>query len=238
MTSGHISESTVETAALAWFEALGYATLHGPDIAPGEPAAERSDYTQILLEGRLREALARLNPKLPAAALAEAFRKLKHPEAPGLVANNRAIHRYLVEGIPVEYPAEGRIVGDHARLFDFDDPSENDWLVVNQFTVKEGQHTRRPDLAVFVNGLPLAVIELKNPADENATIWGAFNQLQTYKAHVPSLFVYNALLLISDGLQARVGSLTADRERFGPWRTIEGEALAPAAMPELEVMLR
>jgi type I restriction enzyme R subunit len=233
-----LTESVVEEAALAWFEGLGYTILHGPDIAPGEPAAERDSYAQVLLEGRLREALARLNPQFPASARDEALRKLKHPEAPGLLANNRALHRYLVEGVPVEYPAEGRIVGDHARLFDFDAPERNDWLAVNQFTVVEGQHNRRPDLVVFVNGLPLAVIELKNAADENATLWAAFNQLQTYKAQIPALFVYNAALMISDGLQARLGSLTADRERFGPWRTIEGEAPAPAKLTELEVLLR
>ncbi|HYE37088.1 type I restriction endonuclease subunit R [Methylocaldum sp.] len=238
MCTGALTESVVEEAALTWFESLGYTILHGPDIAPGEPAAERDSYAQVLLEGRLREALARLNPQLPASARDEALRKLKHLEAPGLLANNRALHRYLIEGVPVEYPAEGRIVGDHARLFDFDAPERNDWLAVNQFTVVEGQHNRRPDLVVFVNGLPLAVIELKNAADENASLWAAFNQLQTYKAQIPALFVYNAALMISDGLQARLGSLTADRERFGPWRTIEGEAPAPAKLTELEVLVR
>jgi type I restriction enzyme R subunit len=232
------TESTVEEAAFAWFEVLGYTIVHGPDIAPGEPAAERDSYTQVLLESRLREALIRFNPQLPDSALDEALRKLKYPEAPGLIANNRTVHRYLVEGVPVEYPAEGRIIGDHVRLFDFDKPEENDWLVVNQFTVAEGQHNRRPDLMVFVNGLPLAVIELKNAADENATIWAAFNQLQTYKAQIPTLFVYNAALVISDGIQARIGSLTADRERFGPWRAIEGDTLAPAHISELEVLVR
>jgi type I restriction enzyme R subunit len=231
-------ESTLEAAVLDYFEAMGYATLRGPDIAPGEPAAERASYTDVILEGRVREALARLNPHLPASALDEALRKLKHPDAPGLIANNRTFQRHLVEGIPVEYSGEGRIVGDLARLFDFDVPDKNDWLVVNQFTVKDGQHTRRPDLVVFVNGLPLAVIELKNPANEAATIWAAFNQLKTYQAQIPVLFVYNALLLISDGLTARLGSLTADQDRFSPWRTLDGDTLAPSTLPELEVMVR
>ncbi|BBL74215.1 type I restriction endonuclease subunit R [Methylomagnum ishizawai] len=236
--SGSLTESTLEQTTLAWFESLGYRIVHGPDIAPGEPAAERASYTDAILESRTREALARLNPNLPPTARDEALRKLKHPEAPGLIANNRTFQRYLVEGVPVEYPGEGRIVGALARLFDFDAPENNDWRVVNQYTVKDGQHTRRPDLVVFINGLPLAVIELKNPAQAAATVWAAFQQLQTYKAQIPALFVYNALLLISDGLTARLGSLTADRERFVPWRSLDGDTLAPSTLPELEVMVR
>jgi type I restriction enzyme R subunit len=232
------TESEVEEAALGWFEELGYAVLHGPDIAPEEPAAERSDYHQVLLEGRLREALARLNPAIPADALDEAFRKVTRPESPALLVNNRALHRMLVDGVEVEYSRpDGSVAGDRARLVDFEDPKANDWLAVNQFTVVEGQHNRRPDVVVFVNGVPLAVIELKNPADENATIWTAFNQLQTYKLQIPSLFVFNQALVVSDGLEARVGTLTADREWFMPWRTIEGEELAPEVMPQLEVVI-
>lgn len=185
-----LNESAVETLTLDLFRALGYHVLYGPAIAPGEPAAERASYTDTILEGRTREALARLNPNLPPTARDEALRKLKHPEAPGFIANNRTFQRYLVEGVPVEYPGEGRIVGALARLFDFDAPDHNDWRVVNQYTVKDGQHTRRPDLVVFINGLPLAVIELKNPAQEAATVWAAFQQLQTYKAQIPALFVY------------------------------------------------
>ena len=172
-----------------------------------------------------------------------------------LLANNRAFHRMLVEGIPVEYTApsprpssKGRApsgtedAGWHrheiVRLVDWDNPDANDWLVVNQFTVIEGQHNRRADVVVFVNGLPLAVFELKNAADENATVWDAFNQLQTYKQQIPSIFTYNALLVISDGLEARIGTLTSDKKRFMPWRTIEGETVAPSTVPQLEVLLR
>ena len=232
------NEAEVEQAALAWLEELGYAVLNGPDIAPGEPAAERSDYKEVLLAQRLRDALVALNPAIPSDALDDAFRRLVRTESPDPVLNNRAFHRMLVEGVPVQYPrADGTIAGDHARLVDFDHPERNDWLVVNQFTVVEGQHNRRPDLVLFVNGLPLAVIELKSAAAESATIWSAYNQLGTYKRQIPGLFVFNAALVISDGLEARIGTLTANKERFMPWRTIEGEDLAPAGMPQLHVLL-
>ncbi len=232
------TESEVEQAALDWLENLGFAVKHGPEIAPGELAAERVDYGQVVLETRLRDALARLNPALPSEALDDAFRKLMHPEGPTLEARNRALHRLLVDGVTVEFRrVDGSIGGAQARVIDFDDPDNNDWLAVNQFTVTENKHTRRPDVVLFLNGLPLVLVELKNPADENATIWSAFQQLQTYKAELPTLFAYNALLVVSDGLEARVGTLTAGREWFKPWRTIHGEALAPATMPELQVMI-
>jgi type I restriction enzyme, R subunit len=170
---------------------------------------------------RLQDALARLNPTRPAEALDDAFRKLTRPEGPTLEARNRAIHRLLVDGVTVEHrTADGAIRGAQARVLDFDDVDNNDWLVVNQFTVSEHKHTRRPDVVLFVNGLPLALIELKNAADEDATIWSAFQQLQTYKAELPTLFAFNAVLVVSDGVQARIGTLTAGREWFKPWRTI------------------
>jgi type I restriction enzyme R subunit len=239
VTERAFTESDVEDAALAWLESLGWSVLHGPDIAPGELTAERSDYAQVALEDRLRQALARLNPAVPAEALDEAFRRVARPEAALLVDGNHAFHYWLVNGVPVEYlRGDGSIRGDLIRLIDFEEPDANDWLAVNQFTVVEGQHNRRPDVVLFVNGLPLGVIELKNAADEDATIWSAFNQLQTYKQQIPSLFVFNEALVVSDGLSARVGTLTADRERFMPWRTIEGEDLALATIPQLEVLLR
>ena len=232
------TESVVEDAALAWLRELGYTIWHGPDIAPGELAAERDDYTQVVLPRRLRDALARLNPTLPADALEDAYRQVTRPAHPALIANNRAFYCLLVEGVSVEYARDGRIVHAQARLVDFENPQNNDWLAVNQFTVIENRFNRRPDIVLFVNGLPLGVIELKNAADENATIWDAFNQLQTYKQQIPTLFVYNQALVISDGLDARIGTLTADRERFMPWRTIEGETIAPASLTRLEVLLR
>lgn len=239
MSSG-FSESIVEEAALAWLEALGYTVLHGPDIAVGEPAAERSDpnYRDVLLEGRLRQALVRLNADLPADALDDAFRKLMRADAPSLVERNRANHRMLVDGVTVEFRRkDGSIAGAQARVLDFAVPDNNDWLAVNQFTVSEGQHTRRPDVVLYVNGLPLAVIELKNPADENATVWSAFQQLQTYQAQIPALFASNAALVVSDGVQARIGAVGAGKEWFKPWRTITGREDAAARLAELQVVL-
>jgi len=238
--SGRFAESVVEDAALAWLETLGWEIKHGPTIAAGEPDAERGDpsYRDVVLEGRLRQALARLNPTLPAEALEDAFRKLTRLDAPSLLERNRAAHRMLVNGVTVEYRrADGSIAGDQARVVDFDEPRNNDWVAVNQFTVAEGQHTGRPDVVLFVNGLPLAVIELKNPADENATVWSAWQQLQTYQAQIPALFVTNAALVVSDGVEARIGALGAGEEWFKPWRTITGREDAPAAMPQLQVML-
>lgn len=243
--SNAFTESVVEEAALNWFRGLGYAVLNGPTIAPEEAGAERSNFSQVVLEGRLREAMVRLNPGVSAAAVDDAFRKVMRADllgggsgTGGLVMRNRAVHRMLVDGVTVEQKrADGSVGGMIVRVIDFDDPSNNDWVAVNQFTVTEGQHTRRPDIVVFVNGLPLAVIELKNAADEGADIWQAFNQLQTYKQQIPALFAYNELLVISDGLEARVGTISADRERFMPWKTIEGETLAPASMAKLQVVL-
>ena len=232
------TESTVEEAALEWLEGLGYEVLHGPEIAPGEPHAERSSYGDVFLSGRLTVALRKLNPHLPADALAEAARKLTHPETASPLGNNRRFHRMLVEGVEVEYPdADGAIKGDRVHVLDFARPERNDFAAVNQFTVVEYKE-RRPDVVIFVNGLPLAVIELKNAADAKATIWAAFRQLQTYKQQIPSLFAANELLVISDGAQARLGSLTADPERFMPWRTIEGETLASKSLSELQVLLQ
>jgi type I restriction enzyme R subunit len=235
---GAMREVDVEAAALAWFQDLGWATLYGSDIAPGEPAAERTSYEQVVLEGRLREALHRLNPAVPGEAIDEAFRKLTRISSPQLVEANHELHYYLVNGVSVEYlRPDGSIGYDPVRVLDFDAPDENDWLVVNQLTVTEFGHTRRPDLVVFVNGLPLAVIELKNAASESATVWSAFQQLQTYKNELPAFFVFNEVLVISDGLQARLGTLSSNRERFAPWRTIEGEELAPASLTQLEVLI-
>jgi len=240
MTAQRFTESVVEDAALAWLEGLGYAVLHGPDIAVGMLAAERSDpnYRDVVLEGRLRQALARLNPDLPAEALEDAYRKLTRTDAPSLLERNRAAHRMLVDGVTVEYRRkDGSIAGAQARVLDFAAPDNNDWLAVNQFTVADGQHTRRPDVVLFVNGLPLAVIELKNPADENATIWSAYQQFQTYQAQIPALFATNAALIVSDGVQARIGALAAGREWFKPWRTITGRGDAAPILAELEVVL-
>jgi type I restriction enzyme R subunit len=236
--SSSFTESAVEQAALAWLESLGYMILSGLEIGPGELQAERDNYGQVVLERRLRQALQGLNPKVPMDALEEALRKLTRPDLPSLVANNHVIHKYLVEGVPVEYQRpDGSIGGDLVRVFDCDKPENNEFLAVNQFTVVEDQHERRPDIVLFVNGLPLAVIELKNPADEKADVWKAFNQIQTYKQQIPSLFTFNEALVLSDGVQSRIGTLTGNREWFLPWRTIEGEDLADTRLPQMRVML-
>ena len=233
-----ITEAEVEQAALEWLSSLGWQAAHGSDIAPDTPDAERADYGQVVLQQRLRDTLAELNPRLPAAALDDAFRKLTRPDGSTLEARNREFHRMLVNGVEVEYrEAEGRVRGDQVRVIDFDDPANNDWLAVNQFSVTEDRNTRRPDVVLFVNGLPLGIIELKNPADEDATIWTAYQQLQTYKVDLPSLFSMNEALVVSDGNEARVGTLTSGREWFKPWRTITGETLADPHVTELQVML-
>ena len=233
------TENDTEAAALNWLAELGYAVLHGPDIAPEGPSPERSSYDEVMLADRFRSALERLNPNLPAETLDEVVRKVRQSETPSLIEENRRLHRYLVEGVPVELAREdGSIGGDTARLIDFTDPSRNDWLAVNQFTVIENRNNRRPDVVLFVNGLPLAVVELKNPGDETATLAGAFNQLQTYKSEISSLFRTNGVLVTSDGIIAQIGSLTADIERFMPWRTVDGAEVAPKGVPELETLVR
>ena len=233
-----LTEADVESAALEWLADLGWGVAHGPDIAPDTPNAERTDYGQVVLERRLRDALAALNPGLPTDALDDALRRLTRPEGSTLEARNRAFHRMLVDGVTVEHrDSEGRIHGAQVQVIDFEVPPNNDWLAVNQFTVTENRNTRRPDVVLFVNGLPLGVIELKNPADEDATIWTAWQQLQTYKAELPTLFSMNEALMVSDGTEARVGTLTSGREWFKPWRTVTGETLADPHLTELQVML-
>ena len=232
------TESEVEDAALTWLETIGWRVAYGSDIAPETPGAERPTYGDVVLEGRLRDALARLNSNLPADALEDAFLKLTRPEGATLEARNRSLHLMLVNGVTVEYrDSGGTIRGAQAQVLDFEEMENNDRLAVNQFTVVANNQERRPDVVLFVNGLPLGTLELKNPADENATIWSAWRQFQTYKAEIPSLFAYNAVLMISDGVEARIGALTAGREWFKSWRTISGETLADPKMTQLEVML-
>ena len=235
----NFSESIVEAATLEWFGELGYSVGHGPHLAPGEPAAERDSFGNVILVRRLHESIRQLNPAIPDEAREEALRKVLRATTPSLTQTNRTFHRMLRDGVPVEYSRpDGSIAGDHVRLIDFDNVQANNWFAVNQFTVIDGQHNRRPDIVVFLNGMPLGLIELKNAADENATIWSAYAQLQTYKAEIPSLLHYNAALVVSDALQARIGSLTANQEWFKVWRTIDGEGDAPKAALELEVLVR
>ncbi|MXY05652.1 MAG: type I restriction endonuclease subunit R [Gammaproteobacteria bacterium] len=233
-----VTESIVEDVALDWFRELGYQVIGGPEIGPA-PTALRKSYADVVLDSPLRGALGELNPEIPKDALRDAQRNLLSPSGATLEARNRSFHRMVVDGVPVEYrsPA-GALRGAQVRVIDFEKPEANTWLAVNQFTVTENQHTRRPDLVIFVNGLPLAVIELKNPIDETATVLSAYHQLQTYKAELPTLFAYNAVMAISDGMKALLGTLTAGSEWFKPWRTIDGQELAPVFYTELQVLIK
>jgi type I restriction enzyme R subunit len=234
-----IDESMAEQAALDWFEELGYQRVFGPDIAPQGVEQERESYKQIVLTDRLLTALARINPHIPASILEDAARQVIHGNAPSLMQANRQFHRWLTDGVPVEINLDGETLGDRVKLIDFTDADNNEWLAINQYSIEGPHHTRRPDIVVFINGIPLSVIELKNPADENADIWAAFNQLQTYKEDIPDLFVFNEVLAISDYTLARVGSLSADQERFNAWRTIDGVTLDPLGnLQQLETMIR
>lgn len=233
-----IAESHVEEAAISWLEELGYSVKTGTEMNPDHPNCERTTYADVVLVNRLKIAIARLNPVLPAEACADVLRQVLQFESPSLVEENRRLHRAMVEGVAVEYSGEdGVIRGEQAKLIDFDDPDNNDWLAVNQFVVVENKASRRPDVVIFINGLPVAVLELKNPASESATLDGAFNQLQTYKSQIPTLFRTNELLVTSDGIAARVGSLTADLERFMPWRTVDGASVAAKGRPELDLLI-
>ena len=234
-----VSEDTVEQAGIETLKELGWLHLHGSVIAPDGPAPQRLSFSDVILVPLLEQAIAALNPAMPEAARAEALRRVIGSESGSLVEENRRLHGLITGGVDVEYrAADGRIAGDKVWLIDFDDPNANDWLCVNQFTVVEGRRNRRADVVLFVNGLPLAVLELKNAAAEHATIDDAFRQLETYKAQIPSLFRTNAVTVISDGLEARIGAITADRERFMPWRTVDGLSFAKRHEGELDVLLR
>lgn len=234
-----IAENHVEEVALACFQSLGYDVGHA--FSPDEPEPHRTSYGEVILEKRLRSALSRLNPGLPPDALDLAYKKILGTETPSLIEENRRLHRLIVEGIDIELPGpDGATLTQNVKVVEFDDvynPEKNDYLVVNQFTVTETTHKRRPDVIVFINGLPLGLLELKNPASESATLESAFNQLQTYKAELPGLFRTNAVLVTSDGIAARIGSLTANLERFMPWRTKDGITIAKKGLPELEVLV-
>ena len=240
------TESTLEQATLEWLEGLGYQTKYGPDISPSDNGEanggqERQSHSEVILAGRLRSAIHELNPNVPDEAKEEAFKKVLQVgnQSHSLILNNKTLHSYFRDGIDVEYQtSEGEIRGDKVRLIDEGNIENNDFLAVNQFTVIEQNRNRRPDVVIFINGLPIAVIELKNPGDEKATIKGAFNQIQTYKQDIPSLFTYNGLSVISDGLEARVGTISANIEWFTRWRTIDGKDLAPDTVPQLEVLLK
>ncbi|MFP6864037.1 type I restriction endonuclease subunit R [Pseudomonas sp.] len=234
-----MNEDGLEQLCQAWFREGGYEIAYGPDLAPEGHAAEREDYRQVILPGRLLAALQRINPRIPAAVLQEqVVEVLGKAQSPVLIHNNRQFQRWLLEGVPVQYRVADELQHEHVQLVDFQQVHNNQFLLVNQFTLLGSKGNRRPDLLVFINGLPMAVIELKNPGDESADIWDACNQLQTYKEEIPELFVFNQALVISDGITARIGSLTANKERFLPWRTIHNEHDKPLLSYELEAVVR
>ena len=234
-----MTEDQLEQEALGWLVSVGYTALSARDLDHLDPRLERSSTREVVLARCLRAAIDRLNPNVPAAAREDAFKQVLDLGQPALLSANRAFHRILVTGVPVQYQKDGETRGDFVRLMDWQDAGHNEWLAVQQFTVKGPRHTRRPDIILFINGLPLVLIELKNPADLNADIWKAYDQIQTYKAQVADVFTYNELLVISDGTEARMGSLSANAERFMQWRTIDGVALDPLGkFQELETLVR
>jgi len=234
-----MTEDQLEQETLGWLSELGYVHLYGPDIACDGSNPERESYHDVLLTMRLRTAIARLNPQVPLAAREDALRQVLELGVPVQLSANRLFHRLLVGGVPVQYQLDGETRGDFVRLIDWVNVRGNEWLAINQFSIQGPKHTRRPDIILFVNGLPLVLLERKNPADVNADLWKAFDQLQTYKEQIPDLFHYNEILVISDGSEARMGSLSADAERFMNWRTIDGEQLDPLGQfNELETLLR
>lgn len=232
-------ESDVEEATLEWFRELGYQTDFGPNIAPEGPYPERTSYTDVILIERLKESLFRLNKSLPKSAIEDAVRQITIPKQIALIENNRAFHKMITDGVDVSYHDQtGRLVHSQVRLFDFKEPTNNDYLVVNQFTVVESRVEKRPDVVVFVNGLPLVVFELKTASDENISIKSAFRQVKNYQQSISSLFVYNSFNVISDGLHAKAGTITSDEDRYMTWRTTDGKEIAPTTIPQLETLIK
>src|SRR5690554_2344301 len=233
-----MTEDQLEQQCLQWFAEGGWEIAHGPDLAPDGEAPERADYRQVLLLADLEAAIHRINPHLPQSAVEQAVAVVRKPESLDVVVSNRAFHRLLLDGVPVEYKRDDKVVHDQAFLVDFGDLSANRFRAINQFTLEGSKQLRRPDVVCFINGLPLAVLELKSPGAENVNIWDAYNQIQTYKDECSDLFAYNEAAIISDGYLARVGSLTASQERYMPWRTIKHEDDKPLLEWQLETMVR
>ena len=232
-----MTEDQLEQESLDWLQSVGYTPLNARDVENLDPRLERGSTREVLLSVEVKAAIARLNPQVPAAAQEDAFKQVRDVGSPALLAANRTFHRLLVNGVPVQYQKNGETRGDFVRLIDWTRIESNAWLAVQQLTIRGPGHTRRPDIILFVNGLPLVLIELKNPADVKADIWMAYDQIQTYKEQISEAFVYNELLVISDGTEARMGSLSASRERFMQWRTIDGVALDPLGkFQELETL--
>ncbi|MGD9637740.1 MAG: type I restriction endonuclease subunit R [Alphaproteobacteria bacterium] len=233
-----MNETELENLCLEWFKDNGWDVFYGPDIAPDSTSPARSNYHQVLIEKELEKAFLKINPHLPKDCLEQVIAQLKKPESLDTLINNRAFHRFLLKGVPVQYKKDNQIKNDHAFLIDFENIKNNSFFAINQFTISGTRQPRRPDIICFINGIPLVVIELKSPNDEKVDIWDAFNQLQTYKEEISDLFIFNEALIISDGYNARVGSLTADQERFMPWRTIKNENDRPIVEWQIETLIK
>lgn len=234
-----MTEDQLEQETLGWLADVGYTVRCGPDIAHDGPDPQRTGYGQVILPHRLRAAIDRLNPHIPPSARDDAFKQVENLDTPVQLAANRAFHKQLTNGVNVQYQKDGETRGDFIRLVDWANPQNNEFWAVSQFTIKGPHHTRRPDIILFINGLPLVLIELKNSVNENADIWKAYDQIQTYKAQILDVFDYNEILVVSDGSEARYGSLSANAERFMQWRTIDGVELDPLGQfNELETLVR
>ncbi len=233
-----ITENTIETFTIELLEKLGYAYIYAPDIAPDSENPERNSYEEVLLVNRLQNAVKRINHSIPADAQTEAIKEIQRIASPELLTNNETFHRLLTEGIPVSKRVDGDDRGDRVWLIDFKNPHNNEFVVANQFTIIENGNNKRPDVILFVNGIPLVVIELKNAADENTTVNSAFKQVETYKTIIPSLFTYNGFVVISDGLEAKAGSISAGFSRFMSWKSADGRAEASHLVSQLETLIQ
>jgi type I restriction enzyme R subunit len=237
MTTNKITESEIEQFAIELLEHQGYQYIYAPDITPDSDTPECNRFEDVLLLDRLSTAVGQINPDIPPDAREDAIKQIQRLISPELIANNEAFHRMPTEGIKVSYQKDGANRGDLVWLVDFNNPQNNEFLVTNQFTVVENNVNKRPDIILFINGLPLVVIELKNPADENATVRSAFRQFRTYKQAIPSLFAYNGFMVISDGLEAKAGSLSAGSSRFMAWKSSDGKVEASVLIGQLETLI-
>ncbi|MCX6307348.1 MAG: HsdR family type I site-specific deoxyribonuclease, partial [Bacteroidia bacterium] len=233
-----INEEKLESLALSWFQDTGYCYLHGKEIAPETSTPYRNDYKEVILQNECLKALAKINPNIPTDKLEEVIRLVKNASGLNSILKNKSFHYHLLDGVKVEFERKGQKVEDLVYLIDFKTSTNNRFLVVNQFAIAGEKNIRKPDIVVFINGFPISIVELKNPADENTDVWDAYNQLQTYKHDIEDLFLFNEALVVSDGITARIGSLTANKERFVPWRTITDQDDRPLVEFELENVIK
>jgi len=233
-----ITEDRIEQLTIEQLQSLGWEYVHGSVISPEGEKPERENYEQIILTHRLRKAVSVINPHIPKEAQEQAIQKILRIYSADLLHNNETFHKELVEKVKTPYQQDGFESSYEVALIDFENVEDNEFLAVNQYTIVENNQNKRPDILLFVNGIPLVVIELKNPADENATIESAFNQIQTYKAVIPGLFTYNAVCVISDGLECKAGSVSAGIQRFTAWKSAEGEKEASRFTPQLETLIK